>query len=47
MFAGPRVLVIINRNVNVTGEALVLNKIFPGFMLGKPLQYPIFPTFPT
>ena len=36
--------------VIVTGETLVLNKIFPGFMLGKSLLYAgtnhILPTFP-
>ena len=35
--------------INVTGETLVSNKIFPGFMLRKSLLYaatnPIFPTF--
>ena len=40
----------IERTVNVTGETLVLYKIFPGFMLGTSLLYagtnPIFPTFP-
>ena len=36
--------------VNVTGETLVLKKIFPGFMVGNSFLYiktkPIFPTLP-
>ena len=38
-----------NRTVNVTGEILVLNKIFPGLLLSKFLLYAdtnsIFPSF--
>ena len=39
-----------HHTVNVTGETLVPNKIFPGFMLLQYLLYtvsnPVFPTFP-